>query len=124
MADPTVAEMATTINEKLDALGVRQDESDAKMEARLAEYEVTAETARKIRFAGDGDNRLKGSKFGRAGPGGKPLSADAIEHLFMLSEAFKGLRVPGLEVGPGPSEALRKAFADVSQGRVVDGQTA
>ncbi len=119
MADQATVDMAATITEKLTALDARFDESDAKMDARLAEYEASAETERKIRFAGDGDNRLKGSKFGRQG-----LNADDIEHLYMLTEAFKGLRVTGLDVGPGPSEDLRAAFADVSGARVVDGQAA
>ena len=114
MADPNVAEMATAINEKLDALDAKIDARvDDRVAAQFAEFEPSEETIRKIRFSG-GDDRLAGSKFGRLGMG----VAD-IEHLMMLTEA--GQRAGK---GPGPSEELRKAFEAVTEGKMLDAVSA
>ncbi len=120
MADTKVVEeTAQLIADKLEALDERMsDEALGKMiDERLAGYEPDSEIIRKIRHA-DGDPKLTGSKFGRMG-----LSVGDIEHLYMLTEAFNGLRVGG-RVGPGPSDDLRNAFKDLSEGRMTDVVTA
>ena len=115
MADPTVAEMATTITEKLEALDARMsdEEFDRRFDERIAGLEPSDELVRKVRFAG-GDPKLTGSKFGRLG-----LGVGDIEHLMLLTEA--GQRA---NKGPGPSDELRKAFDAVTQGRMLDAVSA
>ena len=115
MADPTVAEMATAIQEKLEALDARMSDAefDKRFNERIDGLEPTDDLVRKIRFAG-GDPSLAGSKFGRMG-----LGVAEIEHLMMLTEAGKRAGK-----GPGPSDDLRKAFKNVTEGRMLDAVSA
>ncbi|KKL51218.1 hypothetical protein LCGC14_2297660, partial [marine sediment metagenome] len=112
MAEITMTELATEVRGKLDALTESQltdEQLSAKITEALGALEPSDELVRKVRFAG-GDPRLAGSKFGRLG-----LGVADIEHLYMLTEAGAKARL-----GPGPSEDLRKAFNDVTEGRVLD----
>ncbi len=116
MAEITMTELATEVRTKLDALqeGALTDEQiGAKITEALGALEPSDELVRKVRFAG-GDPRLAGSKFGRQG-----LGVADIEHLMLLTEA--GQRAGK---GPGPSDDLRKAFADISEGRMLDAVSA
>lgn len=116
MAEITMTELATEVRAKLDTITdsqVTDEKIDAKIAEALGNLEPSDDLVRKIRFSG-GDQRLAGSKFGRLGMG-----VGDIEHLMMLTEAGKRAGK-----GPGPSEELRKAFDDVTEGVMLDAVSA
>lgn len=100
-------ELLTQISQRLTAIGEQVNETrlkelvNAQLQALLADQDFT----RKMRFAA-GDARLTGSKFSRYG-----FSAADIEFAFDLMQAAHegGLSKRGV------SDALRAAFADLSE---------
>jgi HK97 family phage major capsid protein len=115
-----VEQLAGEIKGKLDALdekigaAVTDEQLEAKVRDALEGLLGTEEgddIVRKLRFGNEGDDKLKGSKFGRLG-----MSASDIEFLHNLTtSAFKR----GVKDAQPPSDELEKAFKAVSDGEYV-----
>lgn len=121
MNDITLRELASEVRQRLDALG-EQIPSDEQLEEQLRDMldaYLTSEDGqkhlRKVRFAQEGDDQLKGSKFGRLG-----MSLADVEFLYDLHESLVGQkRVDGAGVYEGPSEELTNAVEALSTRRAI-----
>jgi hypothetical protein len=107
----TQEELLVAINDRLTAIG--ESVSEARLKALVATQfaELTADPvfARKMRFGGQGDKRLIGSKFSRWG-----LNQADIEFLYDLENALQGTQRSSGGVHQGPSEELTNTFKAIS----------
>lgn len=100
--------VAAQVGEKLEAtLGEARIKEIVK--TSLAELDDNDPVVRKMRF-GSGDQRLVGSKFSRHN-----LTQADIEFMYDILNSHRGNPRKGGGTYQGPSEALEKAFKDVSE---------
>jgi hypothetical protein len=111
--DGSLEVLMKDINDRLAALGeVTSEERVRKIVNEALEGLIKDEGfVRKMRFGGDGERKLVGTKYARFG-----LSIADIEFLYDLQESLRGQRkVDGYGVYEGPSEELRNTFEAISQ---------
>jgi HK97 family phage major capsid protein len=121
MSDLTLEALATDIRARLD--GVRDDLSkqvaDQVSDAKLADLvrtqlkavlEEDPEFVRKVRFGGNADPELVGTKYARLGLG--------VADVELLYDILRAARDSGLSK-QGPSQELERTFQAVSEGRYM-----
>lgn len=110
MTDKTKDEMVQEIYDRMVAMPVPATEEQIKkmVSDQFASLAGDKEFVRKMRFGGDAEPKLVGSKFSRW-----RLSASDIEFLFDLMLAVRGQIYNGAS-HPGPSEELNTTFGAIS----------
>lgn len=121
MSDNMLDALTDEVRQRFDAINAQI--SDQLSDVRLSEMvkanlsEVLAdensEVVRKLRFGGERDPKLQGSKYAGLG-----LSASDVQLVHDLAEAA---RISGR--GQGPSDELRNTVAAIQTGEYVNGRT-
>lgn len=117
----TLETLASDIKQRLDALG-EQIPDDQALESKIRETLLALmasdegeEIVRKLRFGGDPDPKLVGTKYARVG-----MSVADVEWLHDLQVSLQGQkRVGSSGVYEGPTEELRNTFEAVSKSQRI-----